>query len=137
MYYGANIKHKYDCERLNIPSGQRIKHDVKSIFNGDKIVKYIHGKPVENPLLVLKILKDFDPESVKRSNLIERYFNHLRKYSLSCSDSYGYIDVGCLTVDGVHLSDISENVDLNIFDVNEDDPQWYSRYASTHVFILY
>lgn len=137
VYYGAHIKHKYDCERLNIPDGLRIKHDVRCVATGERTTKYIHGLQVENPLLVMKILKDFKPDRVSSSELVELYSKHLVKYGISCSDSYGYIDVGCLTIDGAFLNDISENTDLNIFDVSAEDPQWYSRYASTHIFILY
>ncbi len=137
VYYGANIKHRYDCERLNIPGGERIKHSVQSLLDDHDTVRYIHGHPVANPLLVLKLLRDLEPEKVPKDQLLTRYFKHLGKYGLSCSDSYGYIAGGCLTIDGAHLGDISENTELNIFDISTDDPQWYSRYASTHIFILY
>ena len=137
VYYGANIKHQYDSDRLNINKGHRIKHEIESIVDGVPDMKYIYGIPVENPLLILKLYKDLQPSNIPRNKLLEVYFKHLSKYQLTCSDSYGYIDVGCLTIDGAHLNEISENTEYNIFDVNEDDPQWYSRYASTHIFILY
>lgn len=138
VYYGTIIKNMYDHTRLDIPEGERVKHQVIDLHTRCKSTKYIYGIKLPNPLLALKLLADFnDKIDDVDDTYIDRYMEHVSNYGVSCEESYNIIARGILCVDGVYLNDITEDVPLNIFQVDHEQPQWYLKYASSHIYILH
>lgn len=138
VYYGTVIKNMYDHERLAINGGEHVKHKVVDLLTGDETTKYIYGVRLPNPLLALKLLTDFSyVVDVTDEEYIDVYMEHLSRYGVSCEESYFNIARGLLSVDGMYLNDIAEDVPLNIFQVDHEQPQWYLKYASAHIYILH
>lgn len=138
VYYGTVIKNMYDHTRLDIPNGKYVKHQVIDLHTRCKNIKYIYGIKLPNPLLALKMLADFnDKMDENDENYIDVYMDHVSSYGVSCEESYNNIARGLLCVDGVYLNDIAEDVPLNIFQVDHEQPQWYLKYASSHIYILH
>jgi hypothetical protein len=138
VYYGTIIKNMYDHTRLNIPGGEHVKHQVVNLHTRINSTKYIYGIKLPNPLLALKLLADFSDEIDDADDTyIDRYMEHVSSYGVGCEESYNNIARGILCVDGVYLNDITEDVPLNIFQVDHEQPQWYLKYASSHIYILH
>lgn len=138
VYYGTVIKNMYDHTRLNIPTGNHVKHQVVNLHTKCKSTKYIYGIKLPNPLLALKMLADFnDKIDDTDETYIDMYMEHVSSYGVSCEESYTNIARGMLCVDGVYLNDIAEDIPLNIFQVDHEQPQWYLKYASSHIYILH
>lgn len=138
VYYGTVIKNMYDHERLSIINGSHIKHDIINLHTADRGNRYIYGVKLPNPLLALKLLSDFNNMSyLSDDEYIDEYMEHVSKYGVSCEESYSSIARGMLSIDGMYLNEISEDVPLNIFNVDHEQPQWYLKYASAHIYILH
>lgn len=139
VYYGVLVKNRYDDDRLDIINGRKIKHKVLTLNDAKEVTRYLYGVKIDNPLLALKIYKDFSPDmdKIEDSIYIDSYMHHLKTYKLTCDECYSSVCRGMLAIDGIYVNEISEDIPLNVFNVQHDDPQWYLRYASCHIYILH
>ena len=138
VYYGTIIKNMYDHDRLSINNGTHVKHQVTDLYTQESNTRYIYGIKLPNPLLALKLLADFNNViDIEDEEYIDVYMEHISRYGVSCEESYINIARGLLCIDGMYLNEITEDVPLNIFHVDHDQPQWYLKYASAHIHILH
>lgn len=137
VYYGAVIKHEFDNQRLTIKNGVKVKHPITTLIDKEKKDQYIYGVEVLQPLIPLKVLNDFLRTKCSDINFISTYQRVLNEHSLSPNTGLGYISRGCLVIDGQHLQHVSENTKSSILEYQLTDADWFNKFASLHIFILY
>ena len=92
VYYGAMIKHEYDNQRVSTNSGIKIRHKTRDIDSSKIVERFIKGVPVEQPLILHRLYREFKAESPRCAKFQKTFLQLLSKYKLSCKDG---LSVNC------------------------------------------
>lgn len=137
IYYGAIIKHEYDNRRITINGETKIRHKTREIYTSDIKEKYIKAVPIEQPLIIHKLFKEFKRLKPSCDDFYNTYKMLLNKYNLSCNNGLNHVNHGMLVVDGEHLNSVTDNPSRNILKLDLEAKNWFESFASLHIFIMY
>ena len=137
IYYGALIKNEYDNQRVITNSGMKIKHKTRDISSSNIIERYIKGVPIEQPLMLHRLYREFKTLNPSCTGFAKSYNKVLDKYNLTCSEGMGYISHGMLLVDGVHINTVTDVPIRNVLKLDLDAKNWFEGFANLHIFIMY
>ena len=137
VYYGALIKHEYDNQRVVTNNGIKIRHKTRDINSSKIVERFIKGVPIEQPLLLHRLLKEFKNENPRCARFQKTFHSLVEKYKLSCNDGLGYINHGMLLIDGAHINAVTDVPIRNVLKLDLDAKNWFEGFANLHIFIMY
>jgi hypothetical protein len=137
VLYGAVVKDEYDDQRLINDQADYYTHSVKDIDSGNMLDIYFRAVRLNQPLLALKILSDFKKTTRSEKEIRAQYEHLLSKFDMSCSDQLGMLYEGCLPIDGGCIKQLSDRKRIDVLSYNFDQYEWYNRFSSLGIYILY
>lgn len=135
--YGAVVKDEYDDQRLVNDQADYFKHTVKDTLTGLDSDVYFRAVQLQQPLLALKILTDYKKLKPEEENHGVEYEHLLSKFNVSCSDNLHMLYDGCLPIDGSCVRDFADRNKLDVLSYNFEQFEWYNRFSSLDIYILY
>jgi len=135
--YGAVVKDEYDDKRLINDQAEYYTHSVTDIITDTPVDIYFRAVRLSQPLLAIKILNDFKSLGEDTQSRNAEYEHLLSKFNMTCSDSLNMLYGGCLPIDGGCLKDFADRSKVDVLSYNFDQYEWYNRFSSLGIYILY
>ena len=137
VLYGAVVKDEYDDQRLVNNQAEYYTHSVQDIASSTEVDVYFRAVRLSQPLLAMKILKDFKVLGEDTQARNAEYEHLLSKFNMTCSDSLNMLYDGCLPIDGGCIKDFADRSKIDVLSYNFDQYEWYNRFSSLGIYILY
>mgnify|MGYP006090755591 CR=1 FL=1 len=137
VIYGAVVKDEYDDQRLVNDQAECYTHAVTDIISNDTIDIYFRAVELRQPLLALKILSDFKKLDSVGDRVLLEYEHLLTKFKVSCNDNLNMVHKGCLPIDGECIKQLADRGSIDVLAYNFHQSEWYNRFSSLGIYILY
>lgn len=136
VLYGVLIDNAYDDRRLLPNKGKYYKHTITDKHTGKPVDLHFCGVKLTQSLLAMILLNKTKKLTIDDSFSMV-YSELLKSLDISCDESIRDLHDGCLPVDGRHVDKLADEVEKNILNYSLSRPDWFLRFASLNVYVLY